>query len=399
MTLEHIDTIIALVAILSGVSLLITILTQMFSDLLSLRGKHLQWGLKTLLENIDPGLTKDADAISKAVLLHPLISDSMFSRNKSIGFFHWRYATVIRFEELIGILKKFGDADIRSLPKGGSEKISPFLRELQKLTPGAEKKVAEIVRKSRGDIEQWFQCTMDRISQHFVMHTRIVTIICSVLIAFLLHLDTFEMLTRFSNDAELRSRLVASADALNQKADEILNTSGKTSSVMYLDAMKQFKTDYASRLNLAEPSGFNDLDTAKAWLKNQLQTQKIPDEDTKVWVERYIAFIPPASLRVRADQLKTILNDKMKSQIIPDPYPKIISYWKPSFRHFLGVLATAMLLSLGAPFWFNMLKTLTNLRPILATKEKNETKEIRRQQSAIAARAGQPEKNGTPTDG
>jgi hypothetical protein len=33
------------------------------------------------------------------------------------------------------------------------------------------------------------------------------------------------------------------------------------------------------------------------------------------------------------------------------------------------VLATAILLSLGAPFWFNMLKQLTNLRPILANKQ------------------------------
>jgi hypothetical protein len=34
-----------------------------------------------------------------------------------------------------------------------------------------------------------------------------------------------------------------------------------------------------------------------------------------------------------------------------------------------GVLATAALLSLGAPFWFNLLKSLTNLRPLVATKQ------------------------------
>ena len=33
---------------------------------------------------------------------------------------------------------------------------------------------------------------------------------------------------------------------------------------------------------------------------------------------------------------------------------------------FLGVLTSAMLLSLGAPFWFNMLKTASNLRPAIA---------------------------------
>jgi hypothetical protein len=40
-----------------------------------------------------------------------------------------------------------------------------------------------------------------------------------------------------------------------------------------------------------------------------------------------------------------------------------------NFGYLLGVLATAALLSLGAPFWFNALKSMTNLRPILASKE------------------------------
>ena len=33
------------------------------------------------------------------------------------------------------------------------------------------------------------------------------------------------------------------------------------------------------------------------------------------------------------------------------------------------------MLSLGAPFWFNALKTLANLRPVLATREKEESRQ------------------------
>jgi hypothetical protein len=36
------------------------------------------------------------------------------------------------------------------------------------------------------------------------------------------------------------------------------------------------------------------------------------------------------------------------------------------------VLITAALLSLGAPFWFNALKSMTNLRSVLASKQKSE---------------------------
>jgi len=42
---------------------------------------------------------------------------------------------------------------------------------------------------------------------------------------------------------------------------------------------------------------------------------------------------------------------------------------KPFGPQLPGVLTTAALLSLGAPFWFNMLKQLTNLRPLLANKQ------------------------------
>ena len=41
---------------------------------------------------------------------------------------------------------------------------------------------------------------------------------------------------------------------------------------------------------------------------------------------------------------------------------------QPVWPQLPGVLATAALLSLGAPFWFNMLKQLTNLRPILSNR-------------------------------
>jgi hypothetical protein len=50
----------------------------------------------------------------------------------------------------------------------------------------------------------------------------------------------------------------------------------------------------------------------------------------------------------------------------------------------LGVLLTAMLLSLGAPFWFNALKNLARLRSLSASKEDSE----RRQRQTTQAPSG-----------
>ena len=41
-------------------------------------------------------------------------------------------------------------------------------------------------------------------------------------------------------------------------------------------------------------------------------------------------------------------------------------YFFHIFWHLLGILATVGLLALGAPFWFNLLKNLTSLRPAVA---------------------------------
>src|SRR5215472_17339214 len=104
MTLEHLDTIISFVAIITGVSLLVTTLTQMTSSLLSLRGANLRWGIATLLEHADPNLAQYADIIAGEVLTHSVISDSIFSDSESKIVQNWQLASSIRKDELIDIL-------------------------------------------------------------------------------------------------------------------------------------------------------------------------------------------------------------------------------------------------------------------------------------------------------
>jgi len=51
---------------------------------------------------------------------------------------------------------------------------------------------------------------------------------------------------------------------------------------------------------------------------------------------------------------------------------------RSQIKYILGALITAALLNLGAPFWFNALKSLANLRPILAAKQQEEQKQAPR---------------------
>jgi hypothetical protein len=402
MTLDHLDTIISFVAIITGVSLLVTTLTQAISALLGLRGTNLRWGIEMLLKHGDPQLADHAKEISEKVLHHSLVSDSAFSGLKFFGTGRWRLATGIRQDELIDVLQALAEPTATpavATPKAGSSAPAPWqdaLRaSLDVLDSGEVNHVLQLapaIRKALPDdadtaeeiitrlsttaesltvkINQWFDSVMDRVSQRFALHTRVVTVIFSAVLAFGLHLDTFRMFTQLSTDSDLRSRVLASADALTQKANEAIAASGGVPPSAYIDEMTHLIAAHPELKALPAPVGFKDDAGARDWLQRELEKAKIPDADQ--WLARYEELVPQSALHSAAAQLNTALNNKFIFQLVPNPYPAVETYWTPNLMHFWGTLASAALLSLGAPFWFNMLKDLSNLRPVLAKKQEEE---------------------------
>jgi len=337
MTLEHLDTVLSFVAILSGVSLLITTMTQLASATLGLRGSNLRWGVRTLLSEIEPALRPYATEISERVLHHPLISDSSMSMFKTRLMTRWKLASAVRKEELIEVLHRLAtptgeDAAAAGEPwqaalKTAFDRLDREAAERMMLAvrssltgavpPGAHPPVADMMEDaetlSRG-IRQWFDPVMDRVSQRFALHTRAWTVAFAFVLAFGLHLDSLAILNQLSSSPDVRTRLLASADTLANRSAAL------------------------STGSVDVPAG----DEVKA-------------------------------VQSAASSLRTLLDDQFKLHLIPDPYPQpFYAYWKPSWLHLAGILSSALLLSLGAPFWFNMLKTLTNLRPVVARRVEKE---------------------------
>jgi hypothetical protein len=431
MTLEHFDSLFAFVIIITGISLMVTALNQMVSALLGLRGTHLRWALETLLTNLEPSLNQYAKVISEKVLQHPLISDSVFSRFDWALFRRWKLASAIRKDELIDILHLLANEPAGPPPKPplallpappgtppapanppqpGAQAPAPtpppvvnnapwqllLTNSLQQVDPQATRDlqlVAADVRSlfpkdaAKADrliagmkaqatqlpakIGQWFDSVMDRSAQRFTLHMRIWTVLFSIVIAFALQLDAFSLFTRVSTDAELRARLVASADALTKKADDVLASgSNGVPSIVYLEAMKHLLADFTNELaGVPSPSGFSTLDGAQLWLASALKTARIQDTNNS-WSSRYAERVPQAALRSAAANLSSLLGDQLSVQIMPESYPKPFwRDWALNRRTFWGICASAILLSFGAPFWFNILKTMSNLRPQLANRQ------------------------------
>jgi hypothetical protein len=81
--LNTLDTVIAFAVIMTVVSLLITILVQMVSAALSLRGKNLANALALTFQTIDPRIGEHAHSLAAQILRDPIFSDSILrSKNR-----------------------------------------------------------------------------------------------------------------------------------------------------------------------------------------------------------------------------------------------------------------------------------------------------------------------------
>jgi len=356
MSLQYLDIGIGVTVVMLGVSLLITILVQLVANILSLRGSNLRWAVTTLIKEVHPDLKELAPKIAQQALTHPLISDSMLSAFKETWGLQWlvkrvSLANAVRLEELVGVLDVLGNSTAAA---GTAEKAMDTIASTAKSNMGPQVKavttqatelvdalsnaaagkvpgwttgtinVDQLLGKIPGaaetvfgkDIKSWFNSTMDRAAQRFTLQTRFVTVAIAIAAALVMHLDAFKLVSDLSANPELRASVVAEAGSMERLAAEI------------------------------KPALSNAADADKA--ADAKKSQELLDQ---------------------ARDIRDTLG-RTRLQLIPSPYP----WFHYGLREFCGILFSAGLLGIGAPFWFNALKSMTALRPVLANKQEKEAK-------------------------
>jgi hypothetical protein len=397
--LKQLDTLIGFAVVMSMVSLLITIVTQIASSLLGLRGKNLSDSLEAMLCKVDPDIDKQVAGMGKALadkaLTHPLLSDSIISMSNDWPVV-WKRATAIRPRELLAIFRQIAG---QTPPPPGPPATAPeaaarLLRVLDIPTPAAQEAIDAIRSKlpelaaQHGrevvehlasatnvallNLEPWFDSAQDRARQWFVVHTRIVTIIASFLAAFVLQLDSFDLVRHLSSDPEVRAKLLAGVVPLNQQAQPLLADLNPVSPAALTNILAPLEVRYPGlTAAVGAPPHLSSLAELAPWLRTQLAATPLSNNLDNI--TREFGDLAQAASRKRLDDwsqqfrdLEARLNTSGVS-IIPDPYPTPFGgAWSWPWPRLLGLVASAALLSLGAPFWFNLLKSLANLRPAVA---------------------------------
>jgi hypothetical protein len=340
--LDLLDVAIGFATVMLAVSLIITALTQATVAFLGLRGRNLRLGLQQLIETTLPGLRSHAEKISLDIVSHPLISDS------AVGKGRWGWATAIKRDELLPVLKA-------------------VLTEEQFVTH---------VEQNRAAVIAWFESFMTRVSQWFVMHTRWITVGLAVVLAIALELDSGAVLQRIRTDSDTRARLSGMAGVLIDQTPDVL----QRVETIYGQALTRTVADHADAFT-ATPDA-NALPTPTRdegvdWIRNHVK----PGSEAGPLVEAYNTAVDAAlktSLERSVDRARTIAGNLAAGGVIlspaairAGPNPLTKQFWASRLfpaSHFFGILVSIVFLSLGAPFWFNVLKNLTSLRSTVAQR-------------------------------
>jgi hypothetical protein len=187
---------------------------------------------------------------------------------------------------------------------------NPALKALQPLVEEAGINV-EILRKK---LEDWFDQSTESLTRFYQNYTKVIALIVGVGLAAALNADSYYMATRLWQDSGLRSTLVAQSEALTTKPPAI-----------------------------SEPAATTPEATAPAGApKTQLTAEG----------RALIAKMDSLSLPIGWNQLERPDNNEN---------------W---LVRILGWLFTGAAVSMGAPFWYDLLQRLVGIRASLKSKEK-----------------------------
>src|SRR6266699_2408835 len=258
-------------------------------------------------------------------------------------------------------------------------------------------------------LRAWFEHVMDRASQRFAFEARLVTIVLSCIFVFAAHFDSARLFRSMSEEAELRARLAASAEALDKHAEQLSRPKESAHTVVpdvYRKAMVSIlrtapaipepakrKARSKKREKVAATAapaedrvtseakskamhalqtspGFASREEAESWLRATLDGNSARETLAAEYQQEVNAELVSDSDKL-IDQCASLKSELARSEfkLFQDERLSPLSSTAGP-----GLLFTIAFLCLGAAFWYNKLKNLASLRPQLAARQDRERK-------------------------
>ncbi|TRX58709.1 hypothetical protein FNH22_12590 [Fulvivirga sp. M361] len=320
------DIVIGLVFIYLILSLFASAINELVMRWLYSRGKNLKKGIVNLLS--DNG--KETDILVSKFLQSPSFRKFCSSNNTLPSYLtDRRFAEVLLFilngdnstKQNIGSIKK----GVEALPEGNTRQwLMALITE-----------AGENLEDLREQLKSWYNDVMQRASGWYKRKAHLFLFIIGFLISMVMDADTFQIVHKLNNDPLARAELVKMAELQLALLSE--------------DSAQTAITDYS-------------LDS----LSNNQNRQRIGQLEQRVdslFTNQIAQSQSILGLGWDIPQTKSVLVAGEKIQHKTSLGEKIESIWSQiSFQGVFGWLITALAISLGAPFWYDLLNRVASLR-------------------------------------
>ncbi|MBM0740573.1 hypothetical protein JOY44_02900 [Phormidium sp. CLA17] len=231
------------------------------------------------------------------------------------------------------------------------QSLAILARRAQTKVQGTEKQINEF----RNEVSVWFDRSMNRASGVYKRNAKGVAIMIGFIIAILSNADTFHIIGRLSGDDDLRHVITQRAASVTQRSD--INTSGQ--SEVTQENLRALKRETNAVLQeIAFPIQWTPTNLTQQFdclASNQPQNGETPAAlnpdltDLNKWSSFYSACLPPG--RAVSNEFNLPLFGEV-----------VLNRFLSLARILLGWLVTGIAIAMGAPFWFDLLSKLMNVR-------------------------------------
>jgi hypothetical protein len=339
---QTLEVVIGMIFIFLLLSLLATAVNELIMSFFSYRGKDLEKAIKIMLDDADEpasGGTAPARVVSGEEFYKMPLINKFAKRGKN---HRPSYLSRTNFSRALLILLSDGNQDHINL--------ADIRKTIGQMPDGETKKILLAYLKDAGDslarfrayLETWYDEMMDRASGWYKRRVQYWLIGIGFALALVFNADAFLIAKRLSSDPEARKDVMAMAETYQNKLVKDYKESGLGGNVQLRRVLAS--ADAARLDSLLAKDGITPED--KLLITNLYTNQ------------RQIAGLVHEDIAAASTVLGMGWSEA--NRIPAHATGGQAAYWLLS--KLLGLLVTALAVSLGAPFWFDLLNKVMNIR-------------------------------------
>jgi hypothetical protein len=382
---------ISLAFIYAMLSILVSIIVEWLNYMTKERAKHLKNSIYNLLGD------KADNEMGKKFYDHIMINGLQCLRNRLPAYI----SSGMFSEALVDIIAQPAQKD--NPASGVDENQKPIKQMMVRFEEGVAAmkegefknllqsfidKSGQDYKQLKAQLENWYNDYMERVSGSYKLNQRKKLLFIGFFVAIMLNVDSLHLLKVLSLDDNLKNKIVAQADQTVEayKKDSTINFAVKTQEVKdinYKILSAVTATDDPQKMiaSAKAPLKYNDLDCLIR-LNDSLATHRfiVKDSVSRTTVQQLDSVMNllaqlnvPIGWSTNSAPVSWFYSNENSTTSAGSigHSPGIVRYIEDRnasagdgnwLRYLIGIIISGLSLSFGAPFWFDMLVKLVNVR-------------------------------------